>query len=53
LLCQIHTSDILLGKNLVDTAIESDAKYLVWSSLPHTTSVSNGKYPNICHFDNK
>ncbi|KIJ07527.1 hypothetical protein PAXINDRAFT_177678 [Paxillus involutus ATCC 200175] len=50
---QGHTSEILMGKNLVDAAIESDVKYFVWSSLPHTTGVSNGKYPNIYHFDNK
>ncbi|KAF9225841.1 NAD(P)-binding protein [Gyrodon lividus] len=50
---QGHTSEMLLGKNLVDVAVESNIKFFVWSSLPHSTRVSNGKYPNIYHFDNK
>ncbi|KIJ12333.1 hypothetical protein PAXINDRAFT_163925 [Paxillus involutus ATCC 200175] len=50
---QGHTSEVLLGKNLVDAAVESDVKFFVWSSLPHSTRISNGKYPNIYHFDNK
>ncbi|KIL00309.1 hypothetical protein PAXRUDRAFT_768622 [Paxillus rubicundulus Ve08.2h10] len=45
---QGHTDETQLGKNLVDAAIESNV-----NSLPNTTRVSNGKYPNIHHFDNK
>lgn len=50
---QGHNSEMLLGKNLVDAAKAADVKYLIWSSLPHCTRVSNGKYPNVYHFDNK
>ncbi|KAF8549040.1 NAD(P)-binding protein [Imleria badia] len=50
---QGQTSEMLLGKNLVDAAIAADVKFFVWSSLPHGTRVSNGKYRNIYHFDNK
>ncbi|KIJ61553.1 hypothetical protein HYDPIDRAFT_115710 [Hydnomerulius pinastri MD-312] len=48
-----HTSEMLLGQNLVDAAVEANVKYFIWSSLPHSTRVSNGKYPNVYHFDNK
>ncbi|KAF9237366.1 hypothetical protein BU15DRAFT_88804 [Melanogaster broomeanus] len=50
---QGHTSEMILGKNLVDAAVASDVKFFIWSSLPHSTRVSNGKYPNVYHFDNK
>lgn len=52
-LVQGHNSEMLLGKNLVDAAKAMDVKYFIWSSLPHCTRVSNGKYPNVYHFDNK
>jgi len=50
---QGHNSEMLLGKNLVDAAKATNVKYFIWSSLPHSTRVSNGKYPNVYHFDNK
>jgi len=50
---QGHTSEMLLGKNLVDAAIEVGVKFFIWSSLPHCTRASNGKYRNVYHFDNK
>ncbi|OAX42637.1 NAD(P)-binding protein [Rhizopogon vinicolor AM-OR11-026] len=50
---QGHNSEMLLGKNLVDAAEATNVKYFIWSSLPHSTRVSNGKYPNVYHFDNK
>lgn len=50
---QGHNSEMLLGKNLVDAAKAMDVKYFIWSSLPHCTRVSNGKYANVYHFDNK
>lgn len=52
-LAQGHNSEMLLGKNLVDAAKAMDVKYFIWSSLPHCTRVSNGKYANVYHFDNK
>ncbi|KAG2136671.1 hypothetical protein DEU56DRAFT_358182 [Suillus clintonianus] len=50
---QGHNSEMLLGKNLVDASKATDVKYFIWSSLPHCTRVSNGKYANVYHFDNK
>ncbi|KAG1753605.1 uncharacterized protein EDB91DRAFT_407413 [Suillus paluster] len=50
---QGHNSEMLLGKNLVDAAKATHVKYFIWSSLPHCTKVSNGKYLNVHHFDNK
>ncbi|KAG8216856.1 hypothetical protein J3R82DRAFT_7119 [Butyriboletus roseoflavus] len=47
------TSEVLLGKNLVDAAVASGVKFFIWSSLPSCTRVSNGKYQNVYHFDNK
>jgi len=41
------------GKLLIDTAKEVGVKFFVWSGLPHTTNLSNGKYPGVNHFDNK
>ncbi|KAG1902120.1 NAD(P)-binding protein, partial [Suillus fuscotomentosus] len=37
----------------VDADKATDVKYFIWSSLPHCTRVSNGKYANVYHFDNK
>ncbi|KAJ8586332.1 NAD(P)-binding protein [Rhizopogon salebrosus TDB-379] len=48
-----HDSERLLGRNLVDAAKATDVKFFIWSSLPHSTRVSNGKYPNVYLFDNK
>ncbi|KAG2117276.1 uncharacterized protein F5147DRAFT_305941 [Suillus discolor] len=50
---QGHNSEMLLGRNLIDAAKATDVKYFIWSSLPHCTRVSNGKYANVYHFDNK
>jgi len=45
--------ELVQGKLLVDTAKEVGVKFLVWSSLPHSTKLSNGKYPGVHHFDMK
>ncbi|KAF8552073.1 NAD(P)-binding protein [Imleria badia] len=52
-LAQGETSEMLMGMNLVDAAIEANVKFFVWSSLPHGTRLSSGKYHSIHHFDNK
>ncbi|KAI9569974.1 hypothetical protein HD554DRAFT_2089140 [Boletus coccyginus] len=46
-------SETLLGKNLVDAAIAVGVKFFIWSSLPNCTTVSNGKYSKVYHFDTK
>jgi len=45
--------EIEQGKNLVDAAKEAGVKFVVWSSLPSTTKISKGKFPNIIHYDGK
>ncbi|KAG9313438.1 hypothetical protein JVU11DRAFT_5760 [Chiua virens] len=50
---QDPTSEVVLGTNMVDAAIAVGVKFFVWSSLPNCTRVSNGKYRNVHHFDNK
>ncbi|EIW78415.1 NAD(P)-binding protein [Coniophora puteana RWD-64-598 SS2] len=47
------SSETTMGKNIVDASKETDVKFFIWSSLPHATRVSNGKYRNVHHFDNK
>ncbi|KAF8438093.1 hypothetical protein L210DRAFT_854041 [Boletus edulis BED1] len=47
------TSEVVMGKNLIDAAIAVDIKFYVWSSLPHCTKATNGKYHNVYHYDNK
>ncbi|KAK9235090.1 NmrA-domain-containing protein [Lipomyces kononenkoae] len=41
------------GKNLVDAAKEAGIDHLIWSSLLNVTKLSNGKLPNVYHFDSK
>ncbi|KAF8545773.1 NAD(P)-binding protein [Imleria badia] len=52
-LAQGQTSETLMGKNLIDAAIEADVKFFVWSSLPHGTRASHGKFLNLHTFNNK
>ncbi|KIM73992.1 hypothetical protein PILCRDRAFT_828638 [Piloderma croceum F 1598] len=49
------SGEIDQGKYMVDAAKEVGVKFLVWSSLPDTAKISNGKYPGpgIRHFTNK
>ncbi|KAK9319368.1 NmrA-domain-containing protein [Lipomyces orientalis] len=41
------------GKNLVDAAKEAGVEHFIWSSLLNVTKLSNGKLPNVYHFDSK
>ncbi|KAL2839353.1 nmrA family transcriptional regulator [Aspergillus pseudoustus] len=41
------------GKNVADIAKETSVKHLIWSSLPHISKISNGKYTAALHFDGK
>ncbi|KAH7886928.1 hypothetical protein F5I97DRAFT_1936520 [Phlebopus sp. FC_14] len=50
---QGHASEMLLGKNMVDAAVQTGVQLFIWSSVPHSTRASNGKYPNVHHLDNK
>ncbi|KAK4196428.1 NmrA-like family-domain-containing protein [Triangularia verruculosa] len=45
--------EIQQGKNLVDAAQESGVHHFIWSSLLNITKLTNGKLPNVYHFDSK
>ncbi|KAJ7278856.1 NmrA-like family-domain-containing protein [Mycena rebaudengoi] len=45
--------EIEQGKNLVDAAKEVGIKFFIWSTLPNATKISNGKYSQVYHVDNK
>ncbi|KII90698.1 hypothetical protein PLICRDRAFT_39272 [Plicaturopsis crispa FD-325 SS-3] len=45
--------EITQGKNLIEVSKEVGVKFFIWSSLPDSTKLSNGKYPTIHHFNNK
>ncbi|KAF7350080.1 NmrA domain-containing protein [Mycena venus] len=41
------------GKNLVNAAKEEGVKFFIWSGLPSSKTLSNGKYPTVYHIDHK
>ena len=41
------------GKNIIAACKAADVKHLIWSSLPHVTKLSEGKWKNVEHFDGK
>ncbi|KAJ7665590.1 hypothetical protein B0H17DRAFT_1019278 [Mycena rosella] len=47
------SGEIVQGKNLVDAAKAVGVKFFVWSGLPSSTALSNGKHSKVYHFDSK
>ncbi|KAJ7107986.1 NAD(P)-binding protein [Mycena crocata] len=45
--------ELTQGKNLVDAAKAVGVKFFVWSGLPSSTKLSNGKYSTVYHIDHK
>jgi uncharacterized protein YbjT (DUF2867 family) len=45
--------EVQQGKNIVDAAIQTEAQYLVWSTLPSPSAISKGKYQKVISFDAK
>ncbi|EMD00756.1 hypothetical protein BAUCODRAFT_182018 [Baudoinia panamericana UAMH 10762] len=45
--------EVRQGKNIFDAVKAEGVKHYIWSSLPWTAKVSNGKYTHIDHFDGK
>ena len=45
--------EIAQGKAMADAAVATGASLLIWSSLPHISKISNGKFTRIYHFDSK
>lgn len=49
---RVPGSEKAAGKNIADAAVESGVQYIIFSTLPHSHKVSNGKY-YIPHLDEK
>jgi hypothetical protein len=47
------STEISQGKNIVDACLAAGVKHLVWSCLPHATTITNGTLTKIEHFDSK
>jgi len=47
------SQEIQQGKNILAASKAADVKHLVWSSLPHVSKLSNGRWKNVEHFDGK
>lgn len=45
--------EVQQGKNIADASLKEGVRHLVWSSLPHTTSLTNGTLTAMEHFDGK
>lgn len=45
--------EIAQGKAIADAAVAADASLLIWSSLPHISKISKGKFTGLYHFDSK
>uniref|UniRef100_A0A060T883 ARAD1D08866p n=1 Tax=Blastobotrys adeninivorans TaxID=409370 RepID=A0A060T883_BLAAD len=45
-------SEVAAGKNLADAAVQSGVQYIIFSTLPPSNKISNGKY-YIPHFEEK
>lgn len=46
-------AEITQGKNIADVCKEVNVQHLIWSTLPHVTTLSKGALPNVPHFDSK
>ncbi|KAJ7488168.1 hypothetical protein FB451DRAFT_1553637 [Mycena latifolia] len=45
--------EVTQGTNIVDAAKEVGVKFLIFTSLPNVTKVTNGKYKACMHYDEK
>ncbi|KAJ7124018.1 hypothetical protein C8R43DRAFT_1031564 [Mycena crocata] len=46
-------NELVQGKNMVDAAKEVGVHFFIFSSLPSISRISNGKYKNALHYDQK
>lgn len=49
----VDVPEIAQGINVIDVSKEAGVKFLVFSTLPSMTEISNGKFKDIGHFDDK
>lgn len=47
------TTEYTQGVNIVDACRSSGVKHLIWSALPHATSLTGNRLKKIDHFDSK
>ncbi|ORY18961.1 hypothetical protein BCR34DRAFT_553011 [Clohesyomyces aquaticus] len=45
--------EVMQGKNLADASKQAGIEHLIWSSLPYVSKITDGKLPNLHHFDSK
>lgn len=45
--------EIAQGKAVADAAVVAGARFLIWSSLPNVTKMTEGKLSGVKHFDSK
>ncbi|TVY81088.1 NmrA-like family domain-containing protein [Lachnellula suecica] len=45
--------EITQGKNIADAAVAVSASYIIFSTLPHVSLISGGKYTHVAPFDAK
>ncbi|CZR63660.1 related to nitrogen metabolic regulation protein nmr [Phialocephala subalpina] len=50
---QCYTREFTQGKAIADAAVAASVQYLIFSSLPHCSSISGGKYKGVQSFDAK
>ncbi|KAJ7214058.1 hypothetical protein GGX14DRAFT_696766 [Mycena pura] len=46
-------NELVQGKNMVDAAKEVGVKFFIWTGMPSISKISNGKYTNCLHYDQK
>lgn len=50
---QLKAREIAQGKNIADVAVAVGVQYLIFSTLPHVTKISGGRYTHVAPFDSK
>ncbi|KAI4225524.1 MAG: hypothetical protein L6R36_003830 [Xanthoria steineri] len=45
--------EVTQGKNIADICKATGVSLLIWSTIPHAGKMTNGKLPNLPHFDAK
>lgn len=50
---ELDKTEVSRGKAIADAAVAARLDFIIFSSLPPSTRLSNGKYPNVTHFNLK
>lgn len=49
----VKGSEVRQGRAIVDAAVNAGSQYFIFSTLPHVTKISGGKYTKVLGFDAK